>query len=207
MPCGKRIYTDCTHRVSEDGLLLAKFAHLKPGGAADIGCGCGTVGLNLAAHYDDIFYLIDISGAACSLAKRSADEAGFNVTVVNGDIARFNPQKKLAAVVCNPPYFSTGKKPESEERAAARHEGSLSVDTAAAAARRLLRERGDLFLCYPTCGLAGLFCALYNNDFEPKELCFAANQNGDRPLALVRAVYRGGRGLKLLPDMKYGDEL
>ena len=139
LPDGRRIYTDGNHTVQQDALLLAGFVRLRPGlRAADIGCGCGTVGFRLLTRGLESIELVDCSEAACTLARRTATEGGFAAAVTEADARRWTPARKLDLLVCNPPYFLAGRPSPDPERRRARHNGSFTLDDLGRCARRAL---------------------------------------------------------------------
>ena len=201
LPDGRRIYTDGNHTVQQDALLLAGFVRLRPGlRAADLGCGCGTVGFRLLTRGLESIELVDCSEAACTLARRTAAEGGFAAAVTEADARRWTPARKLDLLVCNPPYFLAGRPSPDPERRRARHNGSFTLDDLGRCARRALRQKGELYVCFPADGIAGLFYHLKLYRLEPKTLQLVCGGGGRRYLALVRAVLDGGPGLTIEND-------
>lgn len=203
LPNGKKIYTNEVHRVSLDGMLLSDFAAVKSGQkAVDIGCGCGIIGLRLAARENIALLMIDISESACLLARHSVSEGEFsNAKVLCADVREWRTAERFDAAFCNPPYFTSGARPESAERSAARHADSLNLADACAAAAHALKQGGHFYVCCPPDNLADAFCSLRAHHLEPKALAFAVNKKGVRWLCLIRAVYFGGTGLSILNDI------
>lgn len=202
MPSGKKIYTDPVNAIQQDGLLLAAFAAVKGSSrAVDLGCGCGTVGFLLAERAGQVL-MVDINPGAVELAKRTAAEGGFcNIELLCADIRDWRTEIKYDAVVCNPPYFTDGPVSANGDRATARHALAMTLDDAAAAAARSLKQGGDFCVCCPPARLAGLFFSLKSKKLEPKTLSLVRNAAGRRWLALVRASYCGGEGLTITDDI------
>lgn len=189
--------------MSQDGLLLSDFVKVTSKTvAADVGCGCGTIGLRLSARGAKKVFMLDISEKACLLARRSAEEGGFEAEVLCGDALLWKCGQKLDVVVCNPPYFKSGDKAQSPERERARHEITLSVKELCNFAKGALKEGGGLYLCCPPDRLADIMCSMKQFRIEPKELAFAVNRAGKRWLCLIKGVFGGGEGLKLLEDIQ-----
>ena len=71
-----------------------------------------------------------------------------------------------------------------------------------AAAARVLKTGGRLYLCFPAQRLEALFTALGQADLAPKRLRFVHPRPGkEANLALVDAVFQGGPSLAVLPPL------
>jgi tRNA1Val (adenine37-N6)-methyltransferase len=107
-------------------------------------------------------------------------------------------------VVCNPPYHPRAAGPPSAqgERAIARSELQCSMGEVADAAAELLREGGELCLCYRASRLAELLEALRARRLEPRRLRLV-HPRVSRPasLALVGAVKGSRAELRVEPPL------
>lgn len=199
------VFTDRAHRVNEDPVLLCEFARLKRGARVlDVGCGCGIIPLFLAdAGHEGEIFAIDTDLGALALFERSIEAARFgNIKILNADANVFSQSEKFDAVFCNPPYFSSGEISADKTLANARHDGTLDICGVCRAAARNLKQGGSLYVCYPSASFAALTLALCENKLEPKRARFVRHETKDEAyLALVEAVYRGGRGLKLEAEL------
>lgn len=202
LPSGKRIYTDASNAVQQDGLLLAAFVAAKSGSlAVEFGCGSGAVGFNLAERAGHVL-MVDINPTAIELAAKTAAEGGFcNIELLCADIRDWRTEIKYDIVVCNPPYFTDGPVSAVGGRARARHSLCMTFDDAASAAARALKQGGSFYVCCPPARLAGLFYSLKGQRLEPKTLSLVRNAAGRRWLALVRSSYCGGEGLTITDDI------
>ncbi len=203
---GAVVYTSAGFSFGYDALLLADFLPLKPSSRIlEIGSGCGIIPLYLAdrGHTGDIVG-IEISRRGAELFERAAKENGFaNVRAVCADINKCRAGKKFDAVVCNPPYFSTGRNSQNIFRALARHEIALDLDDVCRRARSLLKQQGSLCVCYHPERLSDLFAKMHDYRLEPKRLRLVKNDAADAEpwLVLVDARLDGGVGLSFLPDL------
>ena len=120
------------YRFSLDSLLLAAWADPGAGAhVADLGCGCGVVGLGLLlANPEKTLHITGIeqdSAMACC-AGENADRLHFSgqIDVVNNDVLSYVQQHAGAYDLCvsNPPYrkWRSGRRPTEPGRRAARFE-------------------------------------------------------------------------------------
>jgi tRNA1Val (adenine37-N6)-methyltransferase len=145
------------YRFTEDAVLLAWFACR--GGAvelaADLGAGCGVVGLMLL-HRGGARRVIAVElqpGLVdLSLFNAAANNMSERLLPLRADLRALPlPEGSLDLIVSNPPYMKagTGKLPPQPERALARHEIACSPEELAREAARCLQPTGRLALVYP----------------------------------------------------------
>ena len=96
-------------RPDSGGLALAELAVVQPGQKIlELGCGCGLVGLLLAARLKDAaeFVLVDSNARAVACAQRGMELNGFHgLRAEHADI--FQPEAASFDVVLgNPPYYA-----------------------------------------------------------------------------------------------------
>ena len=77
-----------------------------------------------------------------------------------------------------------------------------SIGEVCAAAARVLKTGGRVYLCFPASRLEALFSALSQTHLAPKRLRFVYPRPGkEANLALVEAVREGGPGITVLPPL------
>src|SRR4030042_2509992 len=144
------------YRFSIDAVLLSQFVTVKPGDTvADLGTGCGIIGLILllTRPVGSVFGL-EIQPYLADLAVRNAVLNGFRnrMRVIVGDI-RHPPiaPRKMDLVICNPPYRKglSGRINPDSEKAIARHEIMASLGDVLRTASEILRPKGRLAMIYP----------------------------------------------------------
>lgn len=199
-----------TFPLSTDSMLLSSFVRLpKNAQVADLGSGCGTLGLLLCAR-----------DCTCQVTGLELDEKAHFAALDN--IARNGLVGRLSSICCdlrtipssvkaghfttcvsNPPYFSNG--PVSQSTPLARHESTCSPHDLFAAADRLLRYGGDFYLVHKPEKLAQLCACAANNHLEPKRLCLVRHR-ADGPIALILlACRKGGKPGLIIEELSLFD--
>lgn len=194
------------YRYNEDSFLLVEFVDRlrKAARVADLGAGCGIVGIALAARFPTIH--VTAVEIRPELEAVIAGNAGMNgmsdrFSVVSGDLRALDRDlySRFDAVVANPPYRTpgTGRVSPDPHKAAARHHLHGGIGDIALAAGRLLKDGGTFWVVYLAERLAELFGAMAAARIEPKRLVPVCGPGGDAFVVLVKGVARGGTGLVL----------
>jgi tRNA1Val (adenine37-N6)-methyltransferase len=202
------------YRFSIDAVLLSQFVTVKPGDmVADLGTGCGIIGLILllTRPVRSVFGL-EIQPYLADLAVRNAALNGFRdrMRVIVGDI-RHPPfaARRMDLVVCNPPYRKglSGRINPDSEKAIARHEIMASLGDVLRTASEILRPKGRLAMIYPAVRLVDALSEMRSVGLEPKRIRIVyPRMDSEAKLVLIEASLRGRGGLKLLPPlMDQGD--
>ena len=128
-------------RLGTDSVLLAEFLSLPANASvADLGAGCGTLGLLLCARDPGCTVTgLELRESACALAQENItlNALSSRLSVRQGDvrgIASYFPACSFDCVISNPPYFPVGSGKVSEDAAVARTELCLNLDELCAAA-------------------------------------------------------------------------
>lgn len=197
-----KVLVSPNHSFNTDTLLLAHFSMPAAGQrCADLGTGCGTIPLLWCARGRPRQVLaLELQQEGVGLAKRSAEENGFSQTlqVIQGDLREYKallPHQGLDLMACNPPYFPGGRgaKGKRLERAAARHEETMTLEDLCQAARFSLTFGGRLCFCLPVARLAEAAALCRGTGLEPKRLRLV-QLRGDRPPYLfLMECRRGGK--------------
>lgn len=215
-------------RFSVDALLLASFARDLRGGknpaTADLGSGCGVVGLALALLREDVAVTgMEIEPILAAAAQENAARLGLEhrVRIVEADLATLRSgvspanesvqqgltlpgAESVDAVLINPPYREQGRgrRPTGAFRQGALSETRGSLEDFVSAAAFLLKNRGQAFLIFAADGAARLFRSLSANRLEPKRV-LAVHPYADKParLVLVEARKNGGPELAWEPPL------
>lgn len=145
------------YRFSVDAPLLAGFVTVRPDDiVADLGAGCGVVGI-LLAHFHPFRRLaaVEVQAELADLARQNVSLNGFStrIEVRHQDVKDFAAGETAGSydlVVSNPPFHPVGATRPSthRQRAVARQEILLEPGDLFAAASRLLRPGGRMGLIH-----------------------------------------------------------
>ena len=104
-------------------------------------------------------------------------------------------------VVSNPPYFKydcDSKINENEVKSIARHEICINIDGLLAVSKKILKNKGSLYLIHRTERFIEIMSKLRKNNLEPKRVQFIfPKKEKDSNLFLVEAVKNGNSSLKI----------
>lgn len=198
------------YRFSIDPLILS--SHIHPKGnetVMDLGCGCGIIPLALAHRYPNLKITgIEIQEELYTFARRNILANGFekNIQIFHDDIKHFKLIEDIRAdiIVSNPPYkkLGTGRINPGTQKAVARHETDLDIDTLVECASRFIKDQGLLSIIFPFDRLSDLTLALSRYHFYPefiRHVHFKAGMKARR--VIVRSIKKGTRQCYLSPPL------
>ncbi|MBO5229255.1 MAG: methyltransferase domain-containing protein [Clostridia bacterium] len=198
---------DNLYKLSSDAVALGNFVQCRKSDVVfDIGCGTGVLTLLIAFnHQPQKMVSIDINADAVkqlekNLAINQEQLSATNFTVLHGDARQLHKllnNQTADVIVCNPPYFNTGKKPLNEHKNLARHDDTLSLNDLATLCTKNVKYGGIVYFCYPASQIAKAITIFENNNFRIKEIKFLTNQKGVY-LAIFRAKKGGGHHTTIL---------
>ncbi len=136
-------------RTSIDAVLLAAACPAKAGQSVlDLGCGVGSAGLCVLKRVGEVRLTgLDIQDDHVELAKKNAEENGFQATFLCGDV-RGLKDERFDHVICNPPYLESGTHTQSPSPSRAKAMGDTDVQIWVDAALRNLNGRGSLTMIH-----------------------------------------------------------
>ena len=194
-----------------DAVLLADFCAAVPEDTVlDICCGNGAVALIAYAKYHpESVSGLELQKEQAQLAEKSMELNGLSdkIRIVCGDAAeieRYFAKGSFSLVVCNPPYFESGRGPSCEDspRHIARHESSTGLGGFFRAAAYVLKSGGRLAMVHRPERLADLMDLSRACGLEPKKVQMVAPHADEAPnLVLVQFVKGGGKGIVMLPQL------
>ena len=142
----------CSMKVGTDGVLLGAWFPVDAGcSVLDIGTGTGLIAIMAAQRGAGRVTAVEIDADAAEQARANAANSPWadRIVVQRADIADFIGEYKYDRIVCNPPYFRDSLRCPDPGRNIARHNDSLSYETLAACAARLLADDGLFCLVLP----------------------------------------------------------
>ncbi|WP_298439414.1 methyltransferase [uncultured Ferrimonas sp.] len=163
----------CGMPVSTDGVLLGAWATLPSRGLiADIGTGSGLLALMAAQRSSADVVAIEIDSAAATAAQRNFARSPWpeRIGLYQGPVQQW--QGQVDAIICNPPYFTSGARSEkSQGRATARHHDQLSHTQLLQQCQRLLSPQGYASLILPDVEAQQLIAALPQHQLQLQRQC------------------------------------
>ena len=196
-------FPDGVFPLSTDSMVLADFTRLPPDARVlDLGAGCGTLGLLLAAKDPGCHVTgVELSAAAhqAALENIRANLLESRLCSICADIRNIPTlvaPGSFSCCVSNPPYFAGGKR--SERLPLARQETDCTPEDLFRAASHALRYGGDFFLVHRPERLAELCAAGSRNRLEPKRLRLVRHKTGGAIRLILLSCRKGGKpGLQI----------
>ena len=200
-------------RFSLDALLLGAFIEPRKQEKrlADLGCGCGVVGLSMLLRHETLTAVgIDIRGELAEAARINAVRLGLKerFSSVAADLAVSLPSGfggSFDLALANPPYrrANQGRQPKDAARNQALFEcDEGSLDIFCRAAVRLLKRGGRFGVIFSASRLPDLCGALHSAGLGLRRL-LPVHIKSEEPAALVLAEARAGAGadVAVLPPL------
>ena len=169
------------YRYSIEPFLLADFARLSIGcRVLDVGTGCGIIPLLLATRgVIGEIVAIEIQSSLYGLAVSNISRNGVSsmIQLLHGDFVNFRPDSKdelFDIVISNPPYrkLYSGRMNSNREKAVARHELLMNIESLTAGANDFLKDGGTFMLAYPPMRLTEVLKQLCIHKLFPARLRF-----------------------------------
>ena len=185
-----------------DAVLLSGFAKVKKGETAlDLGTGTGIIPILLKTKTNGKHFTgLEIQKECADMAGRSVryNHLEDDVEIVRGDIkeaADIFGAASFDVVTSNPPYMigQHGLKNPSETKEIARHEILCTFADITAAAKKLLKNKGKLFLVHRTFRLSEILCQLSKDGLEPKRIRFVHPYIDKEPNIFLLEAVKGGK--------------
>ena len=199
---------DNLYKLSSDAVALGNFVQCKKTDTVfDVGCGTGVLTLLIAFnHKPHEIVSIDINADAIkqcikNIAINQEILSATQFTTLHADAKQLHkllPIKNANVIVCNPPYFNTGKKSQKNEHVSqARHDDNLSLEDLAALCTKNIKYGGMVYFCYPANQISKAITIFETQNFRIKEIKFLSNNKGIY-LAIFRAKKGGGHHTTIL---------
>ena len=198
---------DNLYKLSSDAVALANFVECKTSDTViDVGCGTGVLTLLIAFEQKPREIIsVDINADAVKQLEKNLSInhdklTATRFTALNADareLHRILNMRAADVIVCNPPYFNTGKKPQNQHVNQARHDDTLSLEDLATLCTRNIKYGGSVYFCYPANQIAKAITIFENHNFRIKTIKLLSNNKGVY-LAIFRAKKGGGHQTTLL---------
>ena len=167
-------------RINSDTRYLGEFLNVKKEESIlDIGTNNGALLLYANKLGCKKLIGVDINGKAIELCKENMELNKIdNYELYNCKVQDLIVDK-VDVIVCNPPYFKSGKTKDNIDLARARHTEELSLFELIDNSKRLLKENGRLMIVYKSCDLAEVISLLDLKGFGVVRLKFVFDENKD----------------------------
>lgn len=186
-----------------DPLILA--AHIMPGPGdkiLDIGCGCGIMPLILGLRHRDVRIVgIEIQEELAGFARRNMEENKLKerVRVLHRDLSLLDLEEIQGPsdwIISNPPFKKkdTGRLNPDPQKALARHEIKLDLDSLFSNGKRLLKPRGIITIIFPAQRVADIFSAMAGHGFQPDWLRFIHIRRTEPAKLVLASGIKNGNG-------------
>lgn len=195
-----------------DSVLLSDFAKeiKKDSKVVDLGTGTGILAILLCAKTKLSKIIgIEIQEDMADMAKRSGrlNNLQDRFEVINADIKNLSSiikQNEFDAVIMNPPYMelNTGKTNLNDKKLISRHEVTASLEDFIIASKKILKDKGNLYIVHRPNRLIDLCYLLRKHKLEPKTTRFVyPKKESQANLVLIKAVKNGGSFLKVMEPL------
>ena len=192
-----------------DSVILSEFANdiKSKSKVIDLGTGTGIISFLLLAKYNISKIIgVEVQPDVADMAKRSIELNNLNekFELINCDVKNilsYMERDSVDVVVSNPPYkkINTGGKNENEKKLISRHEILADIFDFIEAAKKVLKDKGALYMVHRPERLSDIIYGLRKNKLEPKKIRFVYSREDseEAKLVLVKAVKNGGQFLKV----------
>lgn len=192
-----------------DSVILSDFAkEIKNNSSViDLGTGTGIISFLLIAKTKLKNIIgVEVQPEVADMANRSIKlnklEEKFKIINCNiKDILKEVKRDSIDVVVTNPPYkkINTGGKNENQKKLISRHEVLADIFDFIEAAKKVLKDKGSLYIVHRPERLSDLMYGLVQNKIQPKKIRFVYSKedSNEAKLVLIKAVKNGGEFLQV----------
>ena len=202
---GMKIYQDSDKfKFSLDSILLAEFVdNTKVGTILDFCTGNAPVPLILSTKTKAKIYGFEIQKNIYDLAVKSIEVNNLNeqIVVYNDnltEVSKYLKDESADLITCNPPYFKykdiESLINEDKEKAIARHEITMDLDSMIKAAKYVLKNKCPLYMVHRCDRLEEIMMVLSKYGFKVKKLQFIYAGNKEAIMVLIKATKNGNSG-------------
>ena len=179
-------------RINSDTRYLGEFIDLKKNDVIlDVGTNNGALLLYANMKGCKKLVGVDINSKAIELCEENMKLNKIENYELHSCKVQNLKIDKVDVVVCNPPYFKSGKTKDNKDLANARHEGELTLFELIESSKRLLKENGKLMIVYKSCDLAEVISLLDLNGFGINKIQFVFDENKDNSTCFMLEAIKG----------------
>jgi tRNA1Val (adenine37-N6)-methyltransferase len=199
-------------KFSLDSLLVASFVvtSKKVKRILDIGTGNGPIPLYLSLKTSAHITGVELQDISCDLAKRNVklNSLDNQIYIECEDINEFKKKTKPSSfdvIVSNPPFYTMkdhAQYHQSDLKAMARHELTLTLDTLIESSKHLLKTGGSFVMIHRSERLNEIFHHLNLHGFYPKRIQFIHTKVGHKAkMVLIDSVFGSSPKMMVCPPL------
>lgn len=197
------------YRYSIEPFLIADFSNITPGmRVLDVGTGCGVIAILLSLREVRLqMVCVEVQKSLYQLARTNIEKNALcdRVHIIEGDFIELaESMDPFDLVISNPPYrkINTGRLNPNEEKAVARHEIKLNLESLVKTGTQLLKQGGRMILAYPPERLAEVLEKLREHGLSPSRLQFIhGSKQAQAKIFLVEAIKSAKEDTIVLPPL------
>lgn len=195
---------------SLDSVILANFVKILPStkNIIDLGTGNAPIPLILSLKAKENVNIVgvELQKEVFNLAKETLkiNKLDKRIKLLNSDvndIFKVYNTDTFDIVVTNPPYFKLNEESILNDniiKSVARHEIKMTIHDIARVSRKILKNKGRLYMIHRTDRFMEIVSIFKENNLEPKRVKFIyPKENSESNLFLIEAVKNGKSNLKV----------
>ena len=193
---------------SLDSVLLPNFIHFNKSinMIMDICTGNAPIPLIISTKTNSKIIGVEIQDEIYDLAKRTVELNNLEkqIELLHDDannVINYYESDTFDIITCNPPYFRINEKSlrnDNEVKCNARHETLINLEQIIKIAKKLLKNKGSLYIVHRTERLSEIIYLMKMNNIEPKRIRFVyPKQGAESNIVLIEGKKDGNVGLKV----------
>lgn len=193
---------------SLDSVLLPNFIHFNKSinMIMDICTGNAPIPLIMSTKTNSKIIGVEIQDEIYDLAKKTVElnHLENQIQLIHDDannLIDYYESDTFDIITCNPPYFRVNEKSlrnDNEVKCNARHETLINLEQIMKIARKLLKNKGSLYIVHRTERLSEIMYLMKRNNIEPKRVRFVYPKQGtESNIVLIEGKKDGNLGLKV----------
>lgn len=202
-----KIYQDKNqYAFTSDATILAEFVHVKKNQKIVEACsGSGVISILLTTKGATNITCFEIQPKMAEMNRASVkyNNLSNNISVVCDDFQNAkNYIHDVDMIVCNPPYFKSGKKSQNSQIEISKFETSMTLENLIKTSASLLKDKGSFYICFTPDRTSELITTLSKYNLQPKIMFFTQKDIIKKPSCVfVKAVKNGKCGIEILPTL------
>ena len=194
------------YSFTSDATILAEFVSVKKNQKIVEACsGSGVISILLTTKGANDITCFEIQNqmVQMSIASIEYNNLSNTIKVVCDDFQNAkNYVKEIDIIVCNPPYFKSGKKSKNAQIEISKFETSMTLESLIKTSASLLKDKGSFYICFTPDRTSELISTLSKHKLEPKIMFFTQKDITKQPSCVfVKAVKNGNSGTQILPTL------